>query len=64
MTEDAIKINNTTWRLTVMEDETTKQLYIELPEDVLKQMGWQENDVVEWINKNASTWTLEKKKKE
>lgn len=35
-----VHIGENTWRVTVFENNEDKDLYIELPYDVLLQMGW------------------------
>lgn len=36
-------------------------LYIELPDALLNQMGWATGDTLEWIESDEQTWTITKK---
>ena len=57
------KVNNNTWLIEVQEDETTKELYIEMPPEALAQMGWVEDDTLEWeiVNEGIVTAIIKKK---
>jgi len=46
--------------LVVQEDPETGDLFIELPERLLKQLGWQEGDDLQWIQDNLGNWTIKK----
>lgn len=50
------------WRVEVLEDGKTKELYVELPTELLNQMGWATGDTLEWMdNKDGISWTIKKK---
>ena len=34
---------------------------IELPPELLEEMGWKEGDTLEWKNRGDGSWSLEKK---
>lgn len=34
--------------VTIKEDPETGDSYIEFPEDLLAQLGWQEGDIIDW----------------
>ena len=37
------------------------ELYLELPMDLLSQMGWSEGDVLEWFDNEDGSFSLAKK---
>lgn len=39
---------HTTWKIEVHEDGETKELFIELPPELLGQMGWDFGDTLVW----------------
>jgi hypothetical protein len=49
------------WTLDVLEDELTGDSIIQFPDDFLAVTGWQEGDVIEWIDNKDGTWTIRKK---
>jgi hypothetical protein len=57
------KVNNsmTQWTLTVEEaDDSSGDLVLPLPEDLLKQAGWTEGDTIEWTDNGNGTWSMTK----
>jgi hypothetical protein len=46
---------------TVQEDEETGELFFQLPEHALNQMGWYEGDLLEWLDNGDGSWTITKK---
>jgi len=46
------------WTLSVDEDPTTGDAILNLPDDLLTQAGWQEGDVINWIDNKDGTWSL------
>lgn len=44
----------------VKEDITTKELYIELPDALLADLGWSVGDNIEWIDNKDNSWTLKR----
>lgn len=46
--------------LEVKEDDNG-ELYVEFPDDFMEQLDWNAGDVLQWINNQDGTWTLEKK---
>lgn len=60
----AVKLDGNTWQVTVQEDSETKELFVELPPELLSQMGWVEDDVLEWIDQKDGSFILEKVDKE
>lgn len=56
------QIDTKTWLVEVQENGKTKELFIEFPPDSIDQMGWFEDDVLEWIDNNDGSVTLQKKR--
>lgn len=50
-----------TWTITLEEDPETGDLILPFPADFLAETGWQEGDVLEWIDNDNGTWSLVKK---
>lgn len=48
------------WTITVEEDPETGELILPLPEDMLQLQGWVEGDILEWVDNNDGSWTLQK----
>jgi bifunctional DNA-binding transcriptional regulator/antitoxin component of YhaV-PrlF toxin-antitoxin module len=48
------------WTLEVQKLEDGDE-YIEFPKEVLEEVGWQEGDVIEWLDNKDGSWTLRKK---
>lgn len=48
-----------TWTLPVEEDEDGN-CFITLPDDLLKEAGWKEGDMLEWIDNNDGSFSLVK----
>ena len=59
MTKRDVKVNNK-WKVQVLEDGKTKELYIEIPTDLLNQMGWDAGTDLEWFVDDG-TWSIKKK---
>jgi hypothetical protein len=57
------KLRDNTWVVTVQENSEDKDLYIELPPESLKQMGWHEDDTLEWeiVDEGIVTAIIKKK---
>jgi hypothetical protein len=47
--------------VTLEEDPETGELILPFPEEMLQDAGWQEGDVLEWIDNKNGTWSLVKK---
>lgn len=48
------------WTVTLEQDPETEELILPFPDDFLAETGWQEGDVLEWIDNQDGTWSLEK----
>lgn len=46
-------------RVTIQENENG-EAFIEIPEEHLKELQWEEGDIVEWIDNKNGSWTLKK----
>jgi hypothetical protein len=46
--------------LSVEEDSATGDAILNLPDELLSQAGWQEGDVLTWVDNKDGTWTLVK----
>jgi len=49
-----------TWTLDVETDPATGDAILTFPPDLLEQTGWQEGDVLNWIDNGNGSWTLQK----
>lgn len=47
------------WVLPIQEHENG-DLYITLPDNLLEETGWQENDELEWIDNLNGSWSLQR----
>ena len=47
--------------LEVKHDSESDELYLELPQQLLDQLGWQINDVLVWEKIDSQSWSLSKK---
>lgn len=54
-------LGNNKWIIEVKNKEGTDELFLELPPDALNQMGWHEDDELEWIDQKDGSWMLKKK---
>lgn len=48
------------WTADVKYDQSTDDTYIELPDDLMKEAGWNLGDDIEWIDNHDGTWTMKK----
>jgi len=48
------------WTLDIKEDPETGDAILEFPEDLLKEAGWKEGDVLTWKDLGNGTWSLTK----
>jgi hypothetical protein len=47
------------WVVEVQENEE-KDLFIELPEELISEVNWTVGDTIRWIDKEDGTWVIEK----
>lgn len=48
------------WVLDVKYDNKTDDTYIELPDALMKEAGWNLGDDIEWIDNKDGSWTMRK----
>ena len=48
------------WTVTLEEDPDTGELILPFNEEILKEAGWKEGDVLEWIDNKNGSWSLVK----
>ena len=48
------------WRLPVEVDSVSGEYYFTLPEDLLEQTGWKEDDALHWVDNGDGSFTLER----
>lgn len=48
------------WVLDVKYDQKTDDTYIELPDALMKEAGWNLGDDIEWIDNKDGSWTMKK----
>ena len=59
------KVTKATSRIVeIEEDPDTKELYFVLPQDVIKSLGWSDEDDLEWIENPDKSWSLKKVKED
>lgn len=51
------------WRLPVEIDGVSGEYYFTLPEDLLEQTGWKENDSLHWVDNGDGSFSLQKVEK-
>lgn len=57
----AKQIGKDQWVLEVKENQKTKEVYIEFPQDALNQVGWDEGDTLLWEELPNGNWSVTKK---
>ena len=48
------------WTADVKFDNDSGDAFIELPDDLMKEAGWNLGDDIEWIDNHNGTWTMKK----
>ena len=61
MSDKIKKLSDNSWLIEVQENGETKDLYIQLPPEALSQMGWHEDDTIQWFVEDSGVVTLKKK---
>ena len=46
--------------LEIQEDPVTGELFVVFPESLLMQLGWQEGDDIQWVERPDGSWTIQK----
>jgi hypothetical protein len=57
----AKKLSANRWVLEVKENQETKELYLDFPEEVFNQVGWDEGDTLLWEELDNGAWSVTKK---
>lgn len=52
------------WTLDVKYDDKSGDTYLQLPDDMMREAGWNLGDDIEWIDNNDGTWTMKKIEKD
>jgi hypothetical protein len=52
------------WTLDVKYDDKSGDTYLQLPDDMMKEAGWNLGDDIEWIDNHNGTWTMKKIEKD
>ncbi len=55
-------MNEKSWTLTLEQDPETGDLVLPFTDEILSELGWQEGDVLEWIDNKNGSWSLVKQK--
>lgn len=55
------KQGDNSWIVQVQEDGTTKELYLQFPQEAIDQVGWDEGDTLIWEELDHGAWQLRKK---
>lgn len=48
---------------TVPVEEENGELILTIPDELIEEMKWKENDILNWIDNGDGSWTLEKRMK-
>jgi hypothetical protein len=54
---------STIGNLVIQKDPETGELYLELPKETLKKLGWSEDDELQWVENPDGTWNVIKSEK-
>jgi hypothetical protein len=54
-------LGNNRWVIEVKGDKNSDELYLELPPNVLNQMGWDPGDIIVWTEQDNGSFLLTKK---
>jgi hypothetical protein len=57
-------MSNQKYTLEVKEDPDTKDLFLELPPEILSVLKWKEGDTLVWTKNSDSSWSLSKKEQQ
>lgn len=48
------------WIITTEENTATGEVILPLPPDLVESQGWQEGDILEWIENTDGSWVIRK----
>lgn len=52
-----------TWTVTLEEDPETGDIILPLNHNILTDLGWNEGDVIDWVDNKDGSWSLVNKSK-
>ena len=52
------------WTITLEEDPENGDLVLPLTDEILKEVGWQIGDTLEWTDNKNGTWSIKRKENE
>jgi hypothetical protein len=58
------KLRDNNWVVTVQENGKDKELYVELPPEMLNQVGWDDGDTLLWEEITPGAWQITKKEED
>ena len=58
------KLSDNNWVVTVQENGQDKELYVELPPEMLNQVGWDDGDTLLWEEITPGAWQITKKEED
>jgi hypothetical protein len=58
------KLSDNNWVVTVQENGEDKELYVELPPEMLNQVGWDDGDTLIWEEITPGAWQIKKKEED
>ena len=54
-------MNKKSWTITIEEAEDgSGDIVLPFPKDFLEEVGWKENDTIDWIDNKDGSWSLQK----
>jgi len=59
-----MKTNDKIWTVTLEEDPETGDLILPFPQEFLDETGWQEGDILEWVDNKDGSYSLVKQDNE
>ena len=62
--EPYYKLRDNNWVVTVQENGEDKELYVELPPEMLNQVGWDDGDTLIWEELDHGGWSIKKKEED
>lgn len=58
---EVLPADGRSWTVTLEEDSSTGELILPFTDEMLEGFGWQEGDVLEWVDRKDGSWNLVKK---
>lgn len=60
ITNEPVKIGESSWSCTLEQDPETGDLIMPLPTELMDSQGWAIGDTLEWTENKNGSWTLQK----